>query len=63
MFMDLTAAFLSQKSSEMGSNKSVLQDKGYTLVSEQENKTLVKNKGGDQFLIKKLKADQVRQSL
>uniref|UniRef100_A0A8C1V6S5 non-specific serine/threonine protein kinase n=1 Tax=Cyprinus carpio TaxID=7962 RepID=A0A8C1V6S5_CYPCA len=42
----------------MGSNKSVLQDKGYTLVSEQENKTLVKNKGGDQFVIKKLNADQ-----
>uniref|UniRef100_A0A673IGF8 Probable serine/threonine-protein kinase DDB_G0279405 n=1 Tax=Sinocyclocheilus rhinocerous TaxID=307959 RepID=A0A673IGF8_9TELE len=38
----------------MGSNQSVLKDKGYTLVSEQDNKILVKNKGGDLFVIKKL---------
>uniref|UniRef100_A0A671QTP3 Probable serine/threonine-protein kinase PknB n=1 Tax=Sinocyclocheilus anshuiensis TaxID=1608454 RepID=A0A671QTP3_9TELE len=38
----------------MGSNQSVLKDKGYTLVSEQGNQILVKNKGGDEFVIKKL---------
>ncbi|XP_059357014.1 serine/threonine-protein kinase Nek2-like [Carassius carassius] len=42
----------------MGSNQSVLKDKGYTIVSEEENKSLVKNKGGDQFVIKQLNADQ-----
>ncbi|XP_052459297.1 serine/threonine-protein kinase Nek10-like [Carassius gibelio] len=42
----------------MGSNQSVLKDKGYTIVSEEENKTLVKNEIGDQFIIKKLNADK-----
>uniref|UniRef100_A0A8C1QXD9 non-specific serine/threonine protein kinase n=1 Tax=Cyprinus carpio TaxID=7962 RepID=A0A8C1QXD9_CYPCA len=42
----------------MGSNQSVLRDNGYTLVSEQENKTLVKNESGDQFVIKSLNANQ-----
>ncbi|KAK2913253.1 hypothetical protein Q8A67_001652 [Cirrhinus molitorella] len=44
--------------SEMGSNQSVLKNKGYTIVSEQDNKILVKNEGGDQFVIKKLRAEQ-----
>ncbi|KAK2913250.1 hypothetical protein Q8A67_001649 [Cirrhinus molitorella] len=42
----------------MGSNQSVLENKGYTLVSEKDNKILVKNKDGDQFVIKKLRADK-----
>ncbi|XP_026107674.1 serine/threonine-protein kinase Nek3-like [Carassius auratus] len=42
----------------MGSNQSVLKDKGYTIVSEEENKTLLKNESGDQFVIKKLNANQ-----
>uniref|UniRef100_A0A672LW32 non-specific serine/threonine protein kinase n=1 Tax=Sinocyclocheilus grahami TaxID=75366 RepID=A0A672LW32_SINGR len=42
----------------MGSNQSVLKDKGYTLVSEQDNTILVKNTGGDMFVIKKLNAKQ-----
>lgn len=44
----------------MGSNLSALKAHGYTLVSEKENKILVKNEGGDQFVIKKLSANQVR---
>ncbi|XP_067256633.1 uncharacterized protein [Chanodichthys erythropterus] len=42
----------------MGSNLSALKERGYTLVSEKENKILVKNEGGDQFVIKKLSANQ-----
>ncbi|ROL44947.1 Serine/threonine-protein kinase Nek1 [Anabarilius grahami] len=42
----------------MGSNLSALKDRGYTLVSEKENKIVVKNEGGDQFVIKKLSANQ-----
>ncbi|XP_048039559.1 serine/threonine-protein kinase PLK4-like [Megalobrama amblycephala] len=42
----------------MGSNLSALKDHGYTLVSEKENKILVKNEGGDQFVIKKLSTNQ-----
>ncbi|KAK2913246.1 hypothetical protein Q8A67_001645 [Cirrhinus molitorella] len=42
----------------MGSNKSVLKDNGYTVTSKQRDKTLVKNKGGDQFIVKKLRAHQ-----
>ncbi len=32
-------------------------------MSEQDNKILAKNKGGDLFVIKKLNANQVRQTL
>ncbi|XP_073692861.1 uncharacterized protein [Garra rufa] len=42
----------------MGSNQSVLEKNGYTLMSEQDKKIMVKNKVGDQFVIKKLKAGQ-----
>ncbi|KAF4115179.1 hypothetical protein G5714_002668 [Onychostoma macrolepis] len=42
----------------MGNKQTILKEKGYTLVNEQENMFLVKNKSGDQFVIKKLKADQ-----
>ncbi|KAK9971320.1 hypothetical protein ABG768_024694 [Culter alburnus] len=40
----------------MGSSQSVLQAKGYELVRKQEKMMLVKNKDGDQFVIKKLRA-------
>ncbi|CAM4510849.1 unnamed protein product [Leuciscus chuanchicus] len=42
----------------MGSKQSVLKASGYELVSEQEKMMLVKNKGGDQFVIKELNANQ-----
>ncbi|XP_055027667.2 uncharacterized protein [Misgurnus anguillicaudatus] len=42
----------------MGTNLSALKEHGYTLVSEEKNKILVKNEGGDQFVIKKLSANQ-----
>ncbi|RXN03338.1 serine threonine- kinase Nek5-like isoform X1 [Labeo rohita] len=42
----------------MGNSLSVLKEHGYSLVSQQENKILVKNEGGDQFLIKKLSTDR-----
>ncbi|RXN32191.1 serine threonine- kinase Nek5-like isoform X1 [Labeo rohita] len=42
----------------MGNSLSTLKDHGYSLVSQQENKILVKNDGGDQFVIKKLSANQ-----
>ncbi|RXN14177.1 serine threonine- kinase Nek5-like isoform X1 [Labeo rohita] len=42
----------------MGSKQSVLQENGYTVMSEQHNTIMLKNKDGDQFIIKKLKADQ-----
>ncbi|XP_067257156.1 probable serine/threonine-protein kinase nek2 isoform X2 [Chanodichthys erythropterus] len=41
---------------KMGISQSVLEDRGYELVSEQEKMILVKNKDGDQFVIKKLRA-------
>ncbi|XP_073729094.1 uncharacterized protein [Misgurnus anguillicaudatus] len=44
--------------SAMGNNVSALRDHGYTLVSEAKDKILVKNEGGDQFVIKKLSANQ-----
>ncbi|XP_067298880.1 uncharacterized protein [Pseudorasbora parva] len=40
----------------MGSNQSVLKAHGYELVSGQEKMILVKNEGGDQFVIKTLRA-------
>ncbi|RXN18507.1 serine threonine- kinase Nek5-like isoform X1 [Labeo rohita] len=42
----------------MGSKQSVLQEKGYTVMSEQDNELMVKNNDGDQFVIKKLNANQ-----
>ncbi|XP_050961130.1 serine/threonine-protein kinase Nek1 [Labeo rohita] len=42
----------------MGNSLSALKEHGYSLVSQQENKILVKNEGGDQFVIKKLSANQ-----
>ncbi|RXN37882.1 serine threonine- kinase Nek5-like isoform X1 [Labeo rohita] len=42
----------------MGSKQSVLQEKGYTVMSEQHNTIMLKNKDGDQFIIKKLNANQ-----
>ncbi|KAI2643098.1 Zinc finger BED domain-containing protein 4 [Labeo rohita] len=47
-----------QKFSAMGNSLSALKEHGYSLVSQQENKILVKNEGGDQFVIKKLSANQ-----
>ncbi|KAK9971317.1 hypothetical protein ABG768_024691 [Culter alburnus] len=45
-----------QKLSEIGSSQSVLKAHGYELLSEQEKMILVKNKDGDPFVIKKLRA-------
>uniref|UniRef100_A0A8C0YKM4 non-specific serine/threonine protein kinase n=2 Tax=Cyprinus carpio TaxID=7962 RepID=A0A8C0YKM4_CYPCA len=42
----------------MGNSQSALKEHGYTLVKEEENKILVKNEAGDQFVIKKLSANQ-----
>ncbi|XP_073689492.1 uncharacterized protein [Garra rufa] len=42
----------------MGNSLSALNEHGYSLVSHVENKILVKNEGGDQFVIKKLSANQ-----
>ncbi|KAG1937927.1 calcium/calmodulin-dependent protein kinase type 1D [Pimephales promelas] len=42
----------------MGSEQSVLQASGYELVSEQNKMMLVKNKDGDQFVVKKLNANE-----
>nr|XP_055026892.1 uncharacterized protein LOC129416583 [Misgurnus anguillicaudatus]XP_055026893.1 uncharacterized protein LOC129416583 [Misgurnus anguillicaudatus] len=42
----------------MGNSQSALRDHGYTLVSEEKNKILVKNEAGDLFVIKKLRANQ-----
>ncbi|XP_039505361.1 uncharacterized protein LOC120461268 [Pimephales promelas] len=42
----------------MGSKQSVLQASGYKLVSEQDKMMLVKNKDGDQFVVKKLNANE-----
>ncbi|KAL1277263.1 hypothetical protein QQF64_023936 [Cirrhinus molitorella] len=47
-----------KKFSAMGNNLSALKEHGYSLVSEGKNKILVKNKDGDQFVIKKLSANQ-----
>jgi len=47
----------------MGSKQSVLQASGYKLVSEQDKMMLVKNKDGDQFVVKKLNANEVRRTL
>jgi len=44
----------------MGSKQSVLQARGYEPVSEQDKMMLVKNKEGDQFVIEKLNANEVR---
>ncbi|KAK2915717.1 hypothetical protein QQF64_023951 [Cirrhinus molitorella] len=44
----------------MGNSLSVLKEHGYSLVSEEKNKILVKNEGGDLFVIKKLSANQDR---
>lgn len=52
-----------KKLSEMGSSQSVLKANGYELVNEQEKMMLVKNKGGDLFVIKKLRAKKVRWTL
>uniref|UniRef100_A0A8C1X2Z3 Protein kinase domain-containing protein n=1 Tax=Cyprinus carpio TaxID=7962 RepID=A0A8C1X2Z3_CYPCA len=43
----------------MGNSQSALKEHGYTLVKEEENKILVKNEAGDQFVIKKLSANQI----
>ncbi|XP_065152044.1 probable serine/threonine-protein kinase nek3 [Paramisgurnus dabryanus] len=40
----------------MANSRSAIKDHGYTLVSKEKN--LVKNEGGDQFVIKKLKTNQ-----
>ncbi|KAL1277273.1 hypothetical protein QQF64_023946 [Cirrhinus molitorella] len=42
----------------MGNSLSTLNELGYSLVSEEKNKILVKNEGGDKFVIKKLSANQ-----
>ncbi|KAF4116517.1 serine/threonine-protein kinase PLK4-like isoform X2 [Onychostoma macrolepis] len=42
----------------MDNSLSALKEHGYSLVSEEENKIPVKNEGGDQFVIKKLSANQ-----
>ncbi|XP_065104632.1 uncharacterized protein [Paramisgurnus dabryanus] len=42
----------------MGNSLSIVQDHGYTLVSEEKNKILVKNEGGDLFVVKKLSKKQ-----
>ncbi|XP_043082619.1 serine/threonine-protein kinase PLK4-like [Puntigrus tetrazona] len=42
----------------MGNKLSALKEHGYSLVSEEENKVLVKNEGGEQFVIKKLNDNQ-----
>ncbi|XP_073729737.1 uncharacterized protein [Misgurnus anguillicaudatus] len=42
----------------MGNSLSIVQDHGYTLVSEEKNKILVKNEGGDLFVVKKLSKNQ-----
>ncbi|KAL1277286.1 hypothetical protein QQF64_023959 [Cirrhinus molitorella] len=47
-----------EKFSAMGNRLSALKEHGYSLVSEGKNKILVKNKDGDQFVIKKLSANQ-----
>ncbi len=44
----------------MGNDQSVIKFPGYTLVSEDEQMILVKNEGGDQFIIKKFNAGKVR---
>ncbi|XP_058626335.1 serine/threonine-protein kinase PLK4-like isoform X1 [Onychostoma macrolepis] len=46
------------KISAMDNSLSALKEHGYSLVSEEENKIPVKNEGGDQFVIKKLSANQ-----
>ncbi|KAL1277249.1 hypothetical protein QQF64_023922 [Cirrhinus molitorella] len=42
----------------MGNRLSALKEHGYSLVSEEKNKILVKNEGGDQFIVKMLSANQ-----
>ncbi|XP_065153402.1 uncharacterized protein [Paramisgurnus dabryanus] len=42
----------------MGNSLTALNERGYTLVSKEKNKILVKNEGGDQFVIKKLSTNQ-----
>ncbi|XP_067299091.1 serine/threonine-protein kinase Nek1-like [Pseudorasbora parva] len=42
----------------MGNKQAVFKAHGYTLVNGQKKMTMVKNESGDQFVIKKLKADQ-----
>lgn len=44
----------------MGNTQSAIKYPGYTLVSEDEQMILVKNEGGDQFVIKKFDRGQVR---
>lgn len=48
------------KFSDMGNKQSELKKEGYTVVSEDPQMMKVKDKNGDQFVIKALKADQVR---
>ncbi|KAK2913247.1 hypothetical protein Q8A67_001646 [Cirrhinus molitorella] len=47
-----------QKHSEMGNTQSTIKYPGYTLVSEDKQKILVKNEGGDHFVIKKFNTGQ-----
>ncbi|XP_073729103.1 uncharacterized protein [Misgurnus anguillicaudatus] len=42
----------------MGNSLTALNERGYTLVSKEKNKILVKNEAGDLFVIKKLSANQ-----
>ncbi len=44
----------------MGNTQSAIKYPGYTLVSEDEHMTLVKNEAGDQFIIKKFNNGQVK---
>ncbi|XP_026077956.1 calcium/calmodulin-dependent protein kinase type 1D-like [Carassius auratus] len=47
-----------QISSAMGNSQLSLKEHGYTLVKEEENKILVKDEAGDQFVVKKLSTNQ-----
>ncbi|XP_026066482.1 serine/threonine-protein kinase PLK4 [Carassius auratus] len=42
----------------MGNSQLSLKEHGYTLVKEEENKILVKNEAGDQFVVKKMSTNQ-----
>lgn len=48
-----------QTFSEMGNNQSALEERGYTLVKEQDKMKLVKNESGDQLVIKTFRDAQV----
>lgn len=43
----------------MGNNQSALEERGYTLVKEQDKMKLVKNESGDQLVIKTFRDAQV----